>query len=246
MSRLRPRQVRDVGLLFRDSLAIYRTHPLLFIALSAAVIVPVELVVDGIGMGSLTGAHDETPEASDTVVRSVVQFFVEFLVVTPIVTAICIYALEPIANGERPSPGNVLVAGFEAFTPLFGAVVLAGAGVALGLLALVVPGVFLLVRWYFVPQAVVVDGARGPAALTRSSELVAGFWWRTLGLVLLVNVAAAIPGVLILAPFDSIADSTGDAFWTLIGTTLATSVTTPFVALYSTLLYYDLRARKAI
>jgi hypothetical protein len=246
VSWLQPRQVRDVGTLFRDSFAVYRSHAWLFIALSAAVIVPVELVVDGIGMGTLTSAYDSSPETSETVVRGVVQFFVEFLVVTPIVTAICIYALHPIAEGERPSPGAVLVAGFEAFTPLFGAVVLAAIGVALGLAALIVPGVFLLVRWYFVPQAVVVDGARGPAALSRSGELVEGFWWRTLGLVLLANIAAAIPGVILLAPFTSIAESTGDAVWTLVGSTIATSVTTPFVALYSTLLYYDLRARKAL
>jgi hypothetical protein len=125
-------------------------------------------------------------------------------------------------------------------------VLLAGIGVALGLAALIVPGVFLLVRWFFVPQAVVVDGARGPAALSRSGDLVEGFWWRTLGLVLLVNIAVAIPGILLLAPFNSIAGETDDAVWSLVGSMLATSVTTPFVALFSTLLYYDLRARKAI
>jgi hypothetical protein len=246
VSPVQPRQVRDVSSLFRDSFAIYRSHPWLFILLSAVVIVPVGLVVEGIGMGSLTGEYDSSPETGDTVVRGVVQFFVEFLVVTPIVTAICIHALHAISGGEQPPPGDVLVAGFEAFTPLFFAVLLAAIGVALGLAALIVPGVFLLVRWYFVPQAVVVDGARGPAALTRSGDLVEGYWWRTLGLVLLVNIVAAIPGILILAPFNSIADSSGDAAWALVGSILATSVTTPFVALFSTLLYYDLRARKAL
>jgi hypothetical protein len=246
VTHLQPRQVRDVGSLFRDSFAIYRSHPWLFVLLSAVVIVPVGLVVDGIGMGSLTGEYDSSPETGDTVVRGVVQFFVEFLVVTPIVTAICIHALHAISGGERPSPGGVLVAGFEAFTPMFGAVLLAAIGVALGLAALILPGVFLLVRWYFVPQTVVVDGARGPAALSRSGDLVEGYWWRTLGLVLLVNIAAAIPGILILAPFNSIADSSGDAVWALVGSVVATSVTTPFVALFSTLLYYDLRARKAL
>jgi hypothetical protein len=101
------------------------------------------------------------------------------------------------------------------------------------------------VRWYFVPQAVVIEGARGPAALTRSSELVRGFWWRTFLLVLLANVAVGIPGVLMLIPFTAIATSSDQAVWALVGTILTTSVTTPFVALYSTLLYYDLLARRA-
>ena len=137
------------------------------------------------------------------------------------------------------------MAGFEAFTPLFAAVVLAAAGIALGFLALIVPGVYLAVRWYFVPQTVVIEGARGPQALSRSSLLVTGFWWRTFALVLLANVAVAIPGFILLAPFTAIAESTDRAVWGLVGSAVATSVTTPFVAVYSTLLYYDLLARRA-
>ena len=112
-------------------------------------------------------------------------------------------------------------------------------------LALIVPGVYLAVRWYFVPQAVVIEGARGPQALARSGLAVTGFWWRVFGLVLLANVAVAIPGFILLTPFTAIAESTDRAVWSLVGSAVTTSVTTPFVALYSTLLYYDLLARRA-
>jgi len=125
-------------------------------------------------------------------------------------------------------------------------VLLAAIGIAVGFVALIVPGVFLAVRWYFVPQAVVVDGARGRAALSRSGELVDGFWWRTFGLVVLANLAVAIPGFILVTPFTAIAESTDRAVWALVGSAVTTSVTTPFVALFSTLLYYDLRARKAL
>jgi hypothetical protein len=238
--RLQLRQPRDVGGLYRDSLRVFMRHAWLFILLSAAVAIPVEVAVEGIGLEMLTSSYDESPPLIESAVPTVVSF----LVMTPIITAICIYALHSIAEGARPSPGQVFVAGFEAFTPLFGAVVLAALGIALGFVALIVPGVFLAVRWYFVPQAVVIEGARGPAALTRSSQVVQGFWWRTFGLVLLANVAVAIPGFLLLSPFTAIAASTDQAVWALVGTILATSVTTPFVALYSTFLYYDLLARR--
>ena len=240
MNQLQLRQVRDVGALFRDSLRVFGAHAWLFILLSAAVVIPVEIIVEGIGLEMLTSSYDESPP----LVESIAPTVVGFLVVTPIITAICIHALHSIANGERPSAGQVLVAGFEAFTPLFGAVLLAAIGIALGFLALFLPGVYLAIRWYFVPQAVVIEGTRGPAALSRSSQIVQGFWWRTLGLVVLANVAVAIPGFLLLAPFSAIASSTDEAVWALIGTMLATSVTTPFVALYSTLLYYDMLARR--
>jgi uncharacterized membrane protein len=240
VNQLQLRQPRDVGGLFGDALRVFTSHAWLFILLSAAVVVPVEVVVEGIGLEMLTSSYDESPP----LVESVAPTVVGFLVVTPIITAICIYALQSIAEGERPSAGQVLVAGFEAFTPLFGAVLLAAIGIFVGFLALLVPGVYLAIRWYFVPQAVVIEGARGPAALSRSGQIVAGFWWRTFGLVLLANIAVAIPGFLILAPFSAIAASTDQAVWALVGTILATSVTTPFVALYSTLLYYDLLARR--
>jgi hypothetical protein len=240
VNQLQLRRPRDVGALFGESLRVFLRHAWLFVLLSAAVVIPVEVAVEGIGLEMLTSSYDESPPLVEAAVPTVVGF----LVMTPIITAICIYALHSIAEGERPSPGQVLVAGFEAFTPLFGAVVLAALGIALGFLALIVPGVYLAVRWYFVPQAVVIEGARGPAALTRSTEVVQGFWWRTFGLVLLANIAVAIPGFLLITPFTAIAESTDESVWALVGTILTTSVTTPFVALYSTLLYYDLLARR--
>jgi hypothetical protein len=240
VNQLQLQQPRDVGGLFGDSLRVFISHAWLFILLSAAVVIPVEIIVEGIGLEMLTSSYDESPPLAESIAPSVVGF----LVVTPIITAISIYALQSIAEGQRPSAGQVFVAGFEAFTPLFGAVLLAAIGIALGFVALFVPGVYLLIRWYFVPQAVVIEGARGPAALSRSSEIVQGSWWRTLGLVVLANVAVAIPALLLLAPFNAIAASTDQAVWALVGTILATSVTTPFVALYSTFLYYDLLTRR--
>ena len=239
MTQLELRQRRDVGALFRDSLRVFFAHAWLFVLLSAAVVIPVELAVEGIGLEMLTSSYDDSPP----LVQSAVTSLVAFLVVIPIITAICIHALHSIAGGIRPSPGQVFVAGFEAFTPLFGAVVLAALGIALGFAALFLPGVYLFIRWYFVPQAVVIEGARGPAALTRSTQVVTGLWWRTFGLVVLANLAVAIPGLLLLEPFNAIAASTDRAVWALVGTIVSSSVTTPVVALYSTLLYYDLVAR---
>jgi hypothetical protein len=95
-----------------------------------------------------------------------------------------------------------------------------------------------------VPQAVVIEGLRGTQALSRSGLLVTGFWWRTFGLVVLAYIAIAIPGFVLVTPFTAIADSTDRAVWALVGSAVTTSITAPFVALYSTLLYYDLLSRR--
>jgi hypothetical protein len=241
VSGLELRRERDVGALFRDALDVFGRHLLLFITLSAAVAIPAELIVEGVGLEMLTDSYDESPPLAEMAIPALVKF----LVVTPIIAAICIYALHQIAAGESPSAGQVFVAGFEAFTPLFAAVALAVAGIVLGFAALVIPGVYLTVRWYFVPQTVVIEGARGPLALSRSGLLVQGFWWRTFVLVLLANIAIAIPAFILVSPFAALADSSDRAVWALVGSVVTTSVTTPFVALYSTLIYYDLLARRA-
>jgi hypothetical protein len=240
VTTLELRQERDVGALFRDALSAFGAHALLFIALSAAVVIPAALIVEGIGLEMLTGSYDESPP----LVQLAIPTAVEFLVVTPIIAAICIYALHQIAAGENPSAGQVFVAGFEAFTPLFGAVALAVAGIVLGFVPLVLPGIYLAIRWYFVPQTVVIEGARGPVALSRSRLLVEGFWWRTFGLVVLANLATTIFGLFVTAPFTAIAESTDRAVWALVGSAVTTSIAAPFVAIYSTLLYYDLLARR--
>jgi hypothetical protein len=237
---IRLEQPRDVGALLRDSFTVYLRHFGTFLALGALVVVPSQVIVGGIGMEQLTADYDSTPGWAETSIAAAVAF----LVVAPLITAICVHALHSVAAGGSPGAREAIVKGFEAFAPIFFAVLLAAAGVALGLFLLIVPGVYLFVRWYFVPQAVVLEGARNAAALRASSRLVTGAWWRTFGLVVLVNVLVGLTIVVLGAPFTALADSTDRALWALSGNILATSVTQPFVALFSTLLYYDLRERK--
>jgi hypothetical protein len=237
--RLELARPRDIGQLFGDALSLYGRNLGTFLLLAAAIAVPVEIVVGGIGLEQLSASYDESPSTAEAAITTAVSF----LVIAPLITATTIHALRRAAAGERLAPGQSLVEGLEAFTPIFAAIVLAALGIAIGLVALIVPGVYLAVRWYFVPQAVVLDDARGPAALSRSGQVVQGHWWRTLWVALLANLAVAVPGLLIVAPFAAIASSTDREIWSLAGQTAAEVVTTPFVALVSTLLWYDLRAR---
>jgi hypothetical protein len=231
---------RDVTALFRDALVTYWSHLWTFLLLSATIVVPVELVVQGIGLEQLTAGYDSKLTTAETVITALVTF----LLITPLVTAMCIYTLRQLAEGGRPAPRQALVAGFEAFTPLFFAVLIAAAGIALGLVALVLPGIYLFVRWFFVPQAVVLEGDKGTAALVRSSAMTQGFWWRTLALVVLAQIATFVPTLLLGAPFTSIAESSDRAVWALVGTMITETVTAPFVAIFATLLWFDLGTRR--
>jgi hypothetical protein len=231
---------RDAGALLRDSLVVYIRHLWTFLALGALVVVPTQVVVGGIGMEQFTAGYDESPGFAELAIPATVSY----LVVAPLITAICVYALSSVAAGGSPSAGAAVVKGFESFSPIFFAVLLAALGIMLGFLALIVPGVYLFVRWFFVPQAVVLEQARGAGALRASGRLVEGSWWRTFGLIVLVSVSVALIAILIGSPFDAAANSSDRALWSLIGEIVAGSVTQPFGALYSTLLYFDLKARK--
>jgi hypothetical protein len=230
---------RDTGALLRDSLVVYLRHFWTFVALGALVVVPSELIVNGIGMEELTSGYDSSPGVAEAVIPAVVSY----LVVAPLITAICVYALRSVAAGGSPKAREAIVKGFESFSPIFFAVALAAAGILLGAV-LIVPGVILFVRWYFVPQNVVLEGAHGAAALRASARVVQGSWWRTLGLIVLVNLLALLVAVVLQAPFTAAADSADRALWSLIGQIVASTVVQPFGALYSTLLYFDLRERR--
>jgi hypothetical protein len=236
---LRP---RDIGGLFRDSFNTYAGNFLAFLAVGAAVVVPVELVVSGLGLGQLSGSYSTT---STLGTQSVVVAEV-YLLIIPLVSAMVVHALLVVADGRRPKPGAAILSGLEAFTPVFLAVVLAAAGVMGGFILFVVPGIWLLVRWYFAPQAVVLDGRRGVGALQRSAELVTGTWWRVAGITLLAGVTVGISGRLVELPFDAWAKGADSQAIQLVGEIVATVLTAPFQALILTLLYFDLLARRSL
>jgi hypothetical protein len=99
----------------------------------------------------------------------------------PLVVAATLAALARIKRGEPATYAQVLVAGLVAWPRLFLARLLVSALVLAGLVALVVPGLVVLVRLSFVDALVVVDGAPLGAALRASHALTAGrrlaiFW----------------------------------------------------------------------
>jgi Membrane domain of glycerophosphoryl diester phosphodiesterase len=238
--RLALDQPREVGELFRDALSVYGSHLLAYLAIGAAVVLPVQLIVSGLGLEQLSGPYDSSPSTGELGISTAVSF----LVIGPLITAICIHSLRSVAGGEGAAPGRSIRAGLEAFTPLFVAMLLAALGVGVGLVALILPGLYLAIRWFFVPQTVVVEDQSGINALVRSGELVRGRWWRTFGIVVLAWVAAQIPSVVVGLPLTSLAASADRQVYALIGESLTQVVASPFVALVSTLLYYDMRARQ--
>ena len=81
-------------------------------------------MVSGIGLEQLTSGYDSSPRVAEAVIPAAVSY----LVVAPLITAICVYALQSVAAGGTPRAREAIVKGFESFSPIFFAVLLAALG----------------------------------------------------------------------------------------------------------------------
>jgi hypothetical protein len=231
---------RGIGDLLGDALRVYVRNFGTVFAIALAVVVPVQLIVSGIGLEELTSGYRENDGAAELLIPTIVSY----LVVAPLIAAATIHMLQRLAEGERTHAGHSIQAGLDVFPAVFLAVLLAGLGTALGLVLLILPGIYVAVRWYFVPQAVVIDGARSTEALRGSWRLTNGFWIRTFGVILLANVAVFLPASLLVIPLQALAESADRQAISLAGMILTETLTAPFVALVSTLLFFDIRTRR--
>ncbi|MGH8621898.1 MAG: hypothetical protein ACRET3_07150, partial [Burkholderiales bacterium] len=99
-----------------------------------------------------------------------------------------IHALARLRQGDRPSYAEAMSAGLRSWGRLLVARFVAGLMIGLGLIALVVPGVLLLVRYALLDAVVVLEGAGPGKARRRSTQLTVGVRGQifTAGLLFLV------------------------------------------------------------
>lgn len=246
---------RELGPLLTDGVRLYFAHFLKFVAIAAAVVVPAELIVSGVGLGELTSGFDNKRPLLATLMPQAVQA----LVTTPLITAMTVFVLLDLAGGKQPSVRRSIQSGLDSFARVFVPVLAAVAVEALVTLALVVPlvlslntllvptlifPVILAVRWYFVAESVVVDRTRGLKALRGSWDLTRGFGWRVFGVVVLVYLAFGTAAALVGTPVFALAKSADSGALVLASRILQEVLAAPAIVLVSALLYFDLKARR--
>ena len=125
-------------------------------------------------------------------------------------------------------------------------VVIAGLGISLGLVLLVIPGIWLAVSVTMVPHVVALENRGVVASLSRSIRLVRGRWWPTLGYQILVALMGSVAGWLlqfVAIPLVVLGDvSTGLALVFVAGL-IFQGLVVAAIAVMNTMWYFDLRAR---
>jgi hypothetical protein len=153
-----------------------------------------------------------------------------------------VLAVDDVRDGRIDSSVGEL---FERVQPylgtLIGAGILAGLGIALGLILLIVPGLILLTWWCLIAAVIVLEKKHVGESFGRSRELVRGHGWTVFGIIIIVVIASAIASGLIQAIFSFL-----DPFlryW--LGGAIANAIVDPFLAIALTLTYFHLRESPA-
>ena len=229
---------RDLGDLLGTALRAYQRNVGTLFAIGLAISLTVNGIVLGVGLEQIWSGYDDSPSSGETVVLMTTG-----LLTNPLIIAMTAFVLTDLADGQQARAGSAIQRGLDVFPALLVAVVLATAGVALGFIALVVPGVYFAIRWYLVVQTVALEGVRGTDALRRSADLVRGSWWRVFGVVVVAALLTTLPGLPITIALAALAESADSAAISLAGQIVFEALLAPLNALIITLLYFDLRAR---
>jgi hypothetical protein len=158
---------------------------------------------------------------------------------------------DALARRRPTSMAAELGASLRQFPQLIALTLIAWAGITLGLLLLVVPGLYLAVALAFGAPALLVGGISGPIrALAESARLVRGEWPRTallMVLVILITLAAYAVLVAILTAgsiaIAGIAERTVVASFSEIAGVVVGSITVPFWSAMILVIYADLLRR---
>lgn len=175
-----------------------------------------------------------------TWVGAIIGFFISIVAVFWLQAAL-VKAVEDVRDGRvdlslqetfdatRPRLGSVIVGG-----------ILAGLGIIVGLVLLIVPGLFLMTIWAVIIPVIVLENRSAGESFSRSRELVRGHGWGVFGVIvltILLLIGFEIVLGLILTPF-------ADWLRGFVSNIVSGTLTAPFIAVVLTLLYFRLRAAK--
>jgi hypothetical protein len=114
--------------------------------------------------------------------------------------------------------------------------ILAGLGIAVGLILFIVPGLFLLTIWSMLVVVIVIEGKSAGEAFGRSREVVRGHGWQVFWLIIVTFVIVWLASVVISLLFAPLPDF----FDIWLGSLVGHSLTVPFAAAALTTAYFKL------
>jgi hypothetical protein len=226
---------RGPGSLFKTTLVLFARHSGLFLSVTLLVVAPVVILVTGVWAGGLADGPDADVAVAPAVTTAALGFLMPVLV-----TALHVMIVRDLGEGRVPSIGQALRSAAPRFPHAIAALVIYTLLAIGGSILLVIPGIWVFVAGYFATEAAVME-RRGPlSAFRRSTDLVDDRWWRTAGTLVLGSALLAVVFIPVGLAIDTV--DFGVAYVLLY--TLVQVLQMSLTALFGTLMYFSLRARK--
>src|ERR1700733_13518726 len=163
------------------------------------------------------------------------------LVATTLFTGMVVELVADIQDGRRDSsPGQLLRAASPVLAQLILVGIVAGIGIVIGFVLIIVPGLILITIWSVAAPVVVLENPGVFASLRRSRELVRGNGWQVFGVIVVVYILVAVISFIIEAIADSAGSGVGIVVRVIVGV-----LTAPLTALASSVLYFELGGSSA-
>ena len=113
---------------------------------------------------------------------------------------------------------------------------LAGLGIACGLILLIVPGLFLLTIWSLIVPTIVLEGKSAGESFGRSRELVKGNGWQVFGVIVITFAVGIVASIVVSILTVWLPDDVKE----LVRNVISNTVVVPFIACAWTLMYFAL------
>jgi hypothetical protein len=235
---------RNAGTLFRIVFFIVLPVQVISVVLQLSA-----LTADNSGSVDSTSSFDGTDAAA--VIGAVVVGVILGWVGSTVASGACFRAIASAYLGERTGWKDSVVFVARRLHSLLWVTILSGLVTILGIIACIIPGIYLWVAFALAVPVLLMEDRRGWKALSRSRALVRGFWWRAFAIMAFGTILGWIISSVIGGLFGGAAafgtssdEDIGAAVAQVIGGTVAKLITTPFIAAFITVLYFDLRVRK--
>jgi hypothetical protein len=154
-----------------------------------------------------------------------------------VLQATLVKAVQDVRDGRADlSIGETARQALPYIAPVAGASILAGIAITIGLLLIIVPGLFLITIWAVIVPVIIIERSGALASFGRSRNLVRGHGWHVFGTLVLVYIIMIVVNIVLGLIFSALPHVLGDGLSSIISGTLIS----PFLAIVVTLVYYRL------
>ncbi len=103
-----------------------------------------------------------------------------------------LHAMLRLVRGEKIETGDFLRIGFKKFGTLLAANLIMLLGIICGLVLGIIPGIYLMIRWFYVNIVIMDQHLTVSDAFACSSAMVKGIWWEVFALWLIMTIMVGI------------------------------------------------------